>query len=565
MANGYPRMRGEVSASYNSRNGSQTTVCPEVTPTRKRASSFYPTRGPGIVDESNPDPFYLEHTLAGGGPWGPGRPESRDVRHSDEASQYLMLASVHNNNKGGPFTISSRGDTARLRSNINRSTLSVVELEHQLSLREIAATHPWGGQFPNYDQASFSSAQTDATPDLTPSSSFSSNYSALTNRETITSGPEYSSLHNPQAPPSPRRQVYPASSTPVNLSQTTLATEPSTPTRHLKAQLGQSNASTDTLVMQKVNSHDPVPHRGKPLPSLPNGVRNRNTKGGRKGPPPAIRPPIAPSMISPPCWYNPVTKEPHVSHFDQAMFISGNDRPSPVPSPGPASPSVERHPITKRPATSPAGLVGQHEQSVWESDSDNESVDPKSLSRKPMDTLKKVRSRVHLRVAKSAPKLNNTQAHSQHAQELEQFPSTPDQSAERLCPSPMRDLIRSRSKDILRPTAQQTLRLVAPSTTSLVQPRSRRNSNGTPNIDIDRTTAAAMQAKSRRRQRADSSPKGLTEAEKSCTFCREDRSDKAIHQSLALARPPLYKRVWESLRVLGCHGDLPPPRPRRPM
>ncbi|RAH42362.1 uncharacterized protein BO95DRAFT_517246 [Aspergillus brunneoviolaceus CBS 621.78] len=564
MANGYARMPGEVNASYNSRKISQTTLYPEAIPAKKRASSFYPVRGPGIVDESNPDPFYLEHTLAEGGPWGPGRPHSRDARHSDEASQYLMLGSLHNN-KGGPFAISSRGDTTRFRSNVNRSTLSVVELEHQLSLREITANQPWGGKFPSYDQSSFSSVRTDATPDLTPSSSFSSNYSALTNRETITSGSEYQSLLNQQAPPSPRRQVYPASSTPANLSQTTLTTEPSTPTRSLKTLAGPSNASTDTLVMQRVSSHDPASTRGKPLPSLPNGIRNRNSKPGKKGPPPALRPPIAPSMISPPCWYNPVTKEPHVSHFDQAMFISGNDRPSPVPSPGPASPSVERHPMAKRPATSPAGMICQHEQSVWESDSDSESVDPRSLSRKPMDTLKKVRSRVHLRVAKSAPKLNNTQGQSQHAQGLERFPSTPDPPPELLCPSPMRDLIRSRSKDILRPTAQQTLRLVAPSTTSLVQPRSRRNSNGAVNIDMDRTTAAAMQAKSRRRQRSDSSPKVLTEAEKLCTLCREDRSDRAIHQSLTLARPPLYKRVWESLRVLGCHGDLPPPRPRRPM
>ncbi|PYH47832.1 uncharacterized protein BP01DRAFT_354370 [Aspergillus saccharolyticus JOP 1030-1] len=557
MANRYSRMPGDVNASYSCRNKPPIALGPESHP-KKRASSFYPIRCPGIVDESNPDPFYLEHTLAEGGPWGPGRPGSRNVRHSDEASQYLMLASLHNN-KGGPGTVTSRGDTTRLRSNVNRSTLSVVELEHQLSLRQIAANQPWGGQFASYDQASFSSGQTDATPDLTPSSSFSSNYSALTNRETISSGPDYHSLLNQQAPPSPRRQVYPASATPATLSQTTLVTEPSTPTRQLKAPGGPSNASTETLVMQRVSSHDAASNRGKPLPSLPGGVRNRSNKPGRKGPPPAIRPPIAPSMISPPCWYNPVTKEPHVSHFDQAMFISANDRPSPVPSPGPSSPSVERHPIPKRPATSPAGMVCQHEQSVWESDSDNESNDPKSLSRKPMDTLKKVRSRVHLRVAKSAPKLSNTQA-----SELERFPSTPDRPPELLCPSPMRDLIRSRSKDILRPTAQQTLRLVAPSTTSLVQPRSRRNSNGAANIDIDRTTAAAMQAKSRRRQRSDSCPKGLTEAEKFCTLCREDRSDKAIHHSLTLARPPLYKRVWESLRVLGCHGDLPPPRPRRP-
>ncbi|KAF7587149.1 hypothetical protein BBP40_007677 [Aspergillus hancockii] len=259
--------------------------------------------------------------------------------------------------------------------------------------------------------------------------------------------------------------------------------------------------------------------------------------------------------------------EPHTTHFDQALFIPANDCPSPVPSPGPNSPSLERPVILNRdrPSTSTSEVIC--EQSVWESDSDTEDMDPKSLSRKPMDTLKKVRSRVHLRVAKSAPKLQHP---NHNAQALEKFPTMPEQPPENRYPPLSRSVVPVRSRgDIFRPSAQQTLRLVAPSTTSLVRPRtprSRRNSKeNSPNYDFDRTTAAAMQAKSRRKQRCNSPQTSLsTEGEKICTMCREERSDKALH-SFTLTRPPLYKRVWESLRVLGCHGDLTPPRPRKSM
>ncbi|RAL02807.1 uncharacterized protein BO80DRAFT_18478 [Aspergillus ibericus CBS 121593] len=549
MADGYSRLPGEPNALYSSRNRSQTAVAPT-----KRASSFYPPRGPGIVDESNPDPFYLENTLAGAAPWGIRRPGSRDVRCSEEAHPYSMLSSVYSNEI--PFAPTARGEATRLRSNINRSTLSVVELEHQLGLQQVAA-RPWGASAVHHDQSSFSSVQTEATPDLTPSSSFSSNLSAPIYPESL---PPTEPL---PVPPSPRNNVYPCSSTPFNQSQSTLCTQSSTPVRKGKPQTVAPNASSDTLVMHRVDSHEPPPHLGKPLPSLPNGAGSSIAHSNRKGPPPPIRPPIAPSMISPPSRINPVTMEPHASHFDQAMFIPANDCPSPVPSPGPASPALERYPTAnsgrERPSTS-ASRAAYCEQSVWESDSDSESPDPKSLSRKPMDTLKKVRSRVHLRVAKSAPKLQPTQTASQPTHSLEKYSSMPDQPPEELCPSPTRHTTKGRSRDAQRHHAP-TLRLVDPSVTSLVLPQSRRSSGQARTIDIDRTTAAAMQAKSRRRPRSDSKKSLPPEREKVCTFCREDRSDKAI---LSLARPPLYKRVWDSLRVLGCHGEIPP-RSRRPM
>ncbi|KAI9035541.1 uncharacterized protein KD926_003281 [Aspergillus affinis] len=572
MATGYQYSPREFNAFHKGRNRSQTAVC-EPTPSHppKRASSYYPTKGPEIVDESNPDPFYLEHSLADDASWGSLRRGIRDVRFSEEANQYFMLPTV-NSGKELPISTTLRGDTARSRTNINRSTLSVVELEHQLGLQQATAQSRVPKAF-HHNHSSFSSVQTDATPDLTPSSSFSSNYSGHLHPDTVDKLTEHLSQTSLGTQVNPTNRVY-LSSTPLNGSQTALLSQPSTPSRDPQQRVAISNDSSVTLVMPRGDSLDSPSYRGKPLPSLPNSARNSNVPTNRRGTNPGSRPPIETSMISPPCLINPVTLEPHTSHFDQALFISANDCPSPVPSPGSTTTSFDKadRPITSvslsgrdRPSTSVSEMYP--EQSVWESDSDNEDADTKSKN--PIDTLKKVRSRVHLRVAKSAPKLQNAPP-SNHPQPLEKFPSMPEPPPTYNTPSSMRTMVQACStKDIFRPTAQQTLRLVAPSTTSLVRPRtprSRANSRGTTNnqprnYDIDRSTAAAIQAKSRRRHRSDSPEDALcAEREKVCTYCREDRPDKAMH-SLTLARPPLYKRVWESLRVLGCHGDISPPRP----
>ncbi|KAB8070746.1 hypothetical protein BDV29DRAFT_197799 [Aspergillus leporis] len=550
MAAAYHPLPGELNAFHRGRNRSQTTVClPPPSPQKKRASSYYPPREPATPDETNPDPFYLEHSL--GNPARRAyRPGARDVRFSEEANQYYMLSTL-NPGKDIPFANAVRGETARSRTNINRSTLSVVELEHQLALQ--IAPHPWGK--PNYySEGSFGSVQTDTTPELTPSSSFSSNYSAPIYPDINVKAADHFVRHS-QKDINTGNQVYLHPSTPRTRSRTALPTQPSTPTREASLRTAPSNASSDTLVM-------PLADPQKPLPSLPNVSRNGNTLANRRAQIAGGKPPIQPSMISPPCRINPVTMEPHTTHFDQALFIPSNDCPSPVPSPGPSSPCLERPviPTRDRPSTSASEVICEH--SVWESDSDTEGTDPKSLSRKPMDTLKKVRSRVHLRVAKSAPKLQNP---NHNGQALEKFPTMPEQAPEHRYPALTRSVVPVRSRgDVFRPSALQTLRIVAPSTTSL--PRSRRSSKECcPNYDFDRTTAAAIQAKSRRKQRYNSPQISLTpEGEKFRTMCREDRSDKALH-SLTLARPPLYKRVWESLRVLGCHGDLSPPRPRKSM
>ncbi|KAL4951044.1 hypothetical protein BDW69DRAFT_201679 [Aspergillus filifer] len=527
MANGYPRPPGELNAS-KSRNRSQTTVGlpPTPSPQKKRASSFYPPRASDFLDETNPDPFYLEHSLKDTENWGSCR---QGLRNARQDGHYSMLPVKAETDLSIP-TATPR--PIKSQSTIDRSTLSVVEIEHRLGLQQVGES------------------QTEETPDLTPSSSFSSNYSAPIYPDPVFKATEKLSQlkHRPA--------IYP----PASASQTALPTEPSSPNRDTKPP-HLPNASSETITMPP-KGYDASSQRGKPLPSLPAVPRPSTSHPTKKQPPNRLV--IEPSMISPPSLINPVTLEPHRSHFDQALFIPANDCPSPVPSPGPPSPSAERQPKTsstrERPSTSTSEMP---EQSVWESDSDNED-DPRSL-RKGMDTLKKVRSRVQLRVAKSTPKLQNNGNHTNSA--LERFPTMPDPPPNSRCQSPMRTVQTRSGKDILRPTAHQTLRLVAPSTTSLVPPRSRCNSTKSHTYGIDRSTAAAaMQAKSRRRQRSTSPGASLsTDREKMCTFCREERSDRAIHHSLALSRPPLYKRLWESLRVLGCHGDISPPRPRKGM
>ncbi|KAF5857082.1 hypothetical protein ETB97_006261 [Aspergillus alliaceus] len=558
MATAYHPLPGELNAFRRGRNRSQTTVGLPSSPQKKRASSYYPPREPATPDDTNP--FYLDHTLEDGA-WRAYQPGARDVRFSEEANQYYMLSSVKPG-KELPVSNAIRGGSARSRTNINRSTLSVVELEHQLALQQVTP-QPWGHSS-HYSQGSFGSVYTEVTPDLTPSSSFSSNYSAPIHPDIISKAGEQFARHSYKDTTSGNQAVL-YQSTAQNRSRTILPTQqPATPTREASLRTVPSNASSDTLVMPLPDAQESP--RGKPLPSLPPVARNGNTLANRRVQLPGGKPPIAPSMISPPCRINPVTMEPHTTHFDQALFIPANDCPSPVPSPGPNSPSIERQAGfgRDRPSTSTSEMVC--EQSVWESDSDGEGMDPKSLSRKPIDTLKKVRSRVHLRVAKSAPKLQNS---NNNTPVLEKFPTMPEQPPEERYPPPSRSIGKARLADIY-PSAQQSLRLVPPSTTSLVPPRtprSRQNSKDErPNIDMDRSTAAAaMQAKSRRKPPSNSPQTSLsTHGEKICTMCREERSDKALH-SLTLSRQPLYKRVWESLRVLGCHGDISPPRPRKAM
>ncbi|OJJ84321.1 uncharacterized protein ASPGLDRAFT_126140 [Aspergillus glaucus CBS 516.65] len=572
-------------------NKSQLTTCtPYSSPVKQRGSSCYlPQRGTQVLEESNTDPFYLEQTLRDS--WKPGQ---RDVHRCETTDdQYFTLSSI-NKRKEYPYPSPVCREPAGPRSNIydnskgSRNTLSVVELEHRIGLQQIAAQRGLERQHVHCKQSSFSSGTSEATPDLTPSSSFSSNYSLVRDQH-------LSHLYLTPCTPPPIRPPPP----------TTLPFLPSTPrphqtpTRNIKDTTRPVNDSTETLTMQ--NEDPQVRHNrlGKPLPTLPNIARNgQKAKTAQNG---TQRSQIEPSMISPPSLINPVTMEPHATHFDQAFFIPANDCPSPVPSPG-------RHSTSSRLArevtnTSPsrekerpwkARSEAYCEQSVWESDSDSESIGPKSLSKKPIDTLRKVRSRVHLRVARSAPRLNSAPplpppvpSPPTDGAPLEKFPSMPDHPVQQPPPLPpgssgttKRPTLQPRSsKDICRPHAQ-TLRLVAPSTTSLVRPDSRKDKEkeslpATPTTattktsehDMDSAAAAAFQAQSRRRQRSRSptSPAatGYVDKEKLRTLCREERTEHTLHSSLTLGRRPLYRRFWESLRILSCHSDMAPKPTRK--
>ncbi|OGM47826.1 hypothetical protein ABOM_003246 [Aspergillus bombycis] len=203
MATAYHPLPGELNAFHRGRNSSQTSFClPPPLPQRKRASSFYPPRDPVATDETNP--FYLERSLEYGARRA-HRSGARDVRFSEEANQYYMLSTV-NPGQELPFPAPVRGETARSRTNINRSTLSVVELEHQQALQQISP-QPWGHSS-HYSQGSFGSVQTEATPDLTPSSSFSSNYSTpLYPDDTVRLG-EQSARHSHKDTPSGNPKLF---------------------------------------------------------------------------------------------------------------------------------------------------------------------------------------------------------------------------------------------------------------------------------------------------------------------------------------------------------------------
>lgn len=610
---------GDLSALQSEHNKSEAN-----SPVKQRRSAYYPRRGVQAVEDSNTDPFYLKHTLMDTAAWDDPcqKPGQRDVQFCEAGNNQYFTLSSSNDRKGLPCPNPVRREPLRPRANTNtnctntnRTTLSVVELEHQLGLQQIVARKGLEQQPVHCKKGSFSSGHSETTPDLTPSSSFSSNFSAPVYPESVVKAADRHVSFEPQrviSESGSHLYLTPCTPPPIH-SQSALSTTrpPPTPTRNKKTSERPSNDSCETITTMH-SEEPPVRYnrRGKPLPTLPN-IRNShpkksNAQNGNQ------RTQIQPSMISPPSLINPVTMEPHTSHFDQAFFIPANDCPSPVPSPGPVSSSPFTRELTADPPTRdkqrPVTAEPYCEQSVWESDSDSESVGPKSLSKKPIDTLRKVRSRVHLRVARSAPRLNGAPSLPSHPSPhpdgapLEKFPSMPDpvQQPPRSAPPPpvppgpppKKTVVQARSsRDVFRPSAQGTLRLVAPSTTSLVRPDSKQSNppTQTPPItpvpapqtteyDIDRPTeAAALQAQSRRKQRADSPPSAppsrpppaptlhpspsparptAHDRERLRTLCREERTENTLHNSLALGRRPLYRRFWESLRVLSCHNDM---------
>ncbi|CAI7670704.1 unnamed protein product [Penicillium pancosmium] len=514
MALGDSYCPGELDVLHPDRNRSETTIClPSPSPV-KRVSSYYPKTGAKVLEESNQDPFYLEQSLAATPTWTDSyTPAIRDDRYSEDHSQYYTLSLTHEKD-----TKDSKQASLQY-TGPDRSTLAQLELENNARFHSYSSSTD-ERRTAHGSQDSFSSVQTDCTvPDLTPSSSFSSTYSSPTCPDAVLKATEKLYQHAQQAHIKPQRAFYLPASTPPKYSL------------------------------------PPPP----PVPSLPKALTRPTTPGAdhstMKYETSRTRPPLDPSMISPPSLINPVTMEPHATHFDQALFIPANDNASPIPSPVASSPPISRQwtaTSMERPSTSTMDAY-LAEQSVWESDSDNESLSHKSLSRRPIDTLRKVRSRAKLRGAKSQPKLHQAMLDDQMP---ERFPSLPDDSTSSTMMESLRGMSLDRpstSRDGLRVNHPlQTLRLVAPSATSLMKPlsnRSRKNSSILES-DVDRAAAAANQAQ-RRRQRSDT-PEYNSDKEQLTSMCYEQHSPVPFPDPAADNRP-FFKKVIDSLRSLSCH------------
>ncbi|CAG8016164.1 unnamed protein product [Penicillium nalgiovense] len=542
---------GELDVLYQVRNRSETTICLPARSPAKRGSSYYPA-GPKVLEESNLDPFYLEESLAATPSWNPYTSDMRNDNFEDE-DQYYTLAlthkDIHNPSQYGP----------------DRSTLAQVELENSLRFHRYTSSTEERSPL-HSSQVSFSSVHTySTTPDLTPSSSFSSSYDSPSCPDAVLEATQQLYKHANQIQIEPSRRFYLPASTPPTYSLPPPPPPPVAPlnpadTRPTTPCFQHSNDSTTTITMGYEDVTGSCSSRSRRRKQPPTGLTLSRTASSpstsrRKQSSPGTRPPLDPSMISPPSLINPVTMEPHMTHFDHPLFIPANDCPSPVPSPVASSPPISRQwTATSMERPSISTIDAFCEQSVWESDSDSESAGRKSMSRRPIDTLRKVRSRAKLRAAKSQPKLHQAML---DGQTCEQFPCMPEDILGEPIPEAFRPSMDrpSTSKEAVRAhNGLQTLRLVAPSSTSLTRSRSRKNSSLN-SSDVDRSAAAAFQAQFRRRQRSDSpeysnssSDKG--DKEKLTSFCYDQYSHPPTNG--AREPKPLFERFMNSLRSLNC-------------
>ncbi|KAJ5830404.1 uncharacterized protein N7525_008657 [Penicillium rubens] len=517
---------GELDVLHQDRNRSETTICLPSPSPAKRASSYYPA-GPKVLEESNLDPFYLEESLAATPSWNPYTSDMRNDSFEDEDQYYTLSLThkdIHHPSQYGP----------------DRSTLAQVELENSLRFHRYTSSTEEHILFlhPTIHLAA-------PTPSWRRLSSFTSTQTR--SRLSPVAASICLPLHHLRTP---FRLHLLRRWLPLNPADT----RPTTPC------FQHSNDSTTTITMGYEDTTASCSSRSRRRKQPPSGLTLSRTASSpstsrRKQSSPGTRPPLDPSMISPPSLINPVTMEPHMTHFDHPLFIPANDCPSPVPSPVASSAPISRQwTATSMERPSISTIDAFCEQSVWESDSDSESAGRKSMSRRPIDTLRKVRSRAKLRAAKSQPKLHQAML---DGQTCEQFPCMPEDILGEPIPEAFRPSMDrpSTSKEAVRAhSGLQTLRLVAPSSASLTRSRSRKNSSLN-SSDVDRSAAAAFQAQFRRRQRSDSpeysnssSDKG--DKEKLTSFCYDQYSHTPTNG--AREQRPLFERFMNSLRSLNC-------------
>ncbi|RAO72928.1 uncharacterized protein BHQ10_008940 [Talaromyces amestolkiae] len=563
---------------------------------RLSVERFVPPKTVPLVEDPNLDPFYLERALEAPKQWDASLDDDSEVDLDDLENEYFMSYMTEETQPPSltqDYSIQSHA----------------VQYQESQSTKPACPTTPDWQRTHHHNQSSCSSIQTDATgvtPDLTPSSSFSSTYSdsdypaakKTTHQQFLQSRRALRDRSHNTA------RFYLPAATPDNQSRA--CTRPNTPIeRSATAALAEyHNTSSETLTMvpKEPAAAAASSLRSKPLPSLPPILKNAGpVPPAKRGQNSGSRSQIDPSLISPPSLVNPVTKEPHMSPFNHALFIPAHDCPSPVPHPTSFSPLIARQSTnasTKgRPSTSTSVAYG--EQSVWESDSETGSISGKSQSRRgPIDTLRKVRSRVQLRrIAKSDAKLhadinNNTNGTTittttnsiggtvtttrttttTHATRHGALwaPSPPDagQPDPATHPHNLAHLdhraaasVTSITDDLLPPPPplKQTLRLVAPSTTSLARPQSSRHSSEKLSGDIDSSTAAAIQAQSRRRQRSNATDEYLPFPKAEAMhhyYCNSHTlpSSETVSSHTAIEQPTVFKRIWGSLRSLDCRG-----------
>lgn len=520
-----------------------------------------PVRYPTTPGDPNLDPFYLERSLENVAAW----ESEKDNR--DAGCDQLQ---------NGKFTS----------SDLSLGTVSSVSSDNQERLPALAyqtpklATHasfehtrsPTSGAYPfpyHHGQNSFSSIQSDAsgnTPDLTPSSSFSSSYSVSNCPQAVLNATKQLSLHTTRVD----RTVSEPPSLYLNRDCISISdhidsyasTGPPTPTGTITPyNFPYNNGSSDTLIMHFTNPPAPPASslRSKPLPSLPNLSRDGSeTHLPKKCHSPGFKSQIDPALISPPRLIDPVTLEPHVTAYDQAMFIPANDCPSPVPSPVASSPPITRrgtgHSTRPRPSTSTSEV--HCEQSVWESDSDSESIGPKSLSRRrPIDTLRKVRSRVQLKVARSQSKLDGDDNSGHETDRTsEDLPPMPNNVSHQRFPEFKTPTNQNWTPEPVRGSVEHTLRLVAPSTISLSRPRSSRSNSQEATANMSTSTVAAMHAQSRRRHKSEGEQRhNLPTHQAIYGKCLDSQSTIDLNAALSLSRPGFLKRLCRSFRALSCH------------
>ncbi|KAJ5220146.1 hypothetical protein N7468_009350 [Penicillium chermesinum] len=535
---------GELEVLQQDQNLSQTTICLPSSSPAKPVSTYLPQGGYRGLEDSNPDPFYLEKSLAATPTDDSYTPAICDERFGADNSQYYTVDHQKTSSKyTGP----------------DRSTLAQLELENSLIFHRYTSSRDERNTL-HSSQDSFSSVQTvSTTPDLTPSSSFSSTYSQSSTScpDAVLKATEKLYHHAQQAQLESQRPSHLPASNPPKYSLPPPPPIAALTPAHTRPTTPAEPATLNTMRYETSSMSSSSRRRRQAHPTLPNLSRGPSCHSSRrKQSSPGTRPYVDASMISPPSLINPVTMEPHATHFDQALFIPANDYPSPMPSPVGSSPPISRQ-MTRtsmeRPSMSTMDAHG--EQSVWESDSDNESISHKSLSRKPIDTLRKVRSKAKLRAAKSQPRLHQTMLDDQVS---EKFPCLPDDAIGEPVPDALRSASLDRpstsrpstSRDGLRPHPLQTLRLVAPSTTSLLKARSRQNSSGN-DSDIDWSAAAAFQAKTRRK-RSNTPEFAKSDKERLTSLCFEQHSEATFQEAVAEEPKPLMRRMLESLRFLNC-------------